>query len=141
MSGWQRSGAGGFGRRRRQQGALVELTPLIDIVFQLLIFFLLTATFQDTSSLDVELASAKSRQLSPQKPALVMSIDAQGRFEIDGNVVDARELEMRLCKHSQGGQGSLNIRADKSSQHAALVTAMDLAKRCGMKSMGILHQH
>lgn len=139
MSGWQR--AGGFGRRRKREGALVELTPLIDIVFQLLIFFLLTATFQDTSSLDVELASAKSRQVSPQKPALVMSIDSQGRFEIDGNTVDSAELELRLCKHSQQGQQSLNIRADKSSQHAALVMAMDLAKRCGMKSMGILHQH
>lgn len=133
--------SGGFSRRRRRDGALVELTPLIDIVFQLLIFFLLTATFQDTSSLDVDLAQAKSKQKSPQKQAIVLSIDSQGRFELDNHIVDASELELRLCKHAKQGQTSLNIRADRSSQHAALVTAMDSAKRCGLKSMGILHQN
>ena len=47
--------------RRRNQGAIVELTPLIDITFQLLIFFLLTATFQEDSSIDVDLARAKNQ--------------------------------------------------------------------------------
>lgn len=138
---WRRTGSPGWGRQRRPQGALVELTPLIDIVFQLLIFFLLTATFQDTSSLDVDLAQAKNREQTPKKQAIVLSIDAEGKFELDSHVVDLAELELRLCKHAQEGQVSLNIRADRESQHASLVTAMDLAKRCGLKSMGILHQN
>ena len=51
----------GIRHRRRRAGAAIELTPLIDITFQLLIFFLLTATFQDDSSLDVELERAKNK--------------------------------------------------------------------------------
>lgn len=128
-------------RRLRERGAVVELTPLIDIVFQLLIFFLLTATFKDQSSLDVELARAKSQERSEQAQNVVVSIGKDGRYEIDGAVVEARELEMRLCKHAQQGDTSLHIRADRASQHEALVEVMDQAKTCGMTKMGILHQN
>ncbi len=128
-------------RRQRERGAVVELTPLIDIVFQLLIFFLLTATFKDQSSLDVELARAQSQQRSEQPQNVVVSIAKDGRYEVDGAVVEARELEMRLCKHVKDGDDSLHIRADRASQHEALVVAMDVAKRCGMAKMGILHQN
>lgn len=115
------------------------MTPLIDITFQLLIFFLLTATFQDLSSLDVELAQAKNAEKREQKQAVLVSISEDGRIEVDRMVVDARELEMRLCKAHEEGSVSINIRADKSSRHEALVGAMDIAKRCGFEALGILH--
>ena len=63
------------------------MTPLIDITFQLLIFFLLTATFQDFSSLDVELAQAKNAEKKQQKQSVLVSIDEEGQVEIDQVVV------------------------------------------------------
>jgi biopolymer transport protein ExbD len=120
---------------------VVELTPLIDIVFQLLIFFLLTATFKDHATLDVELARAKSQSRSEDQQKVVLTIAKDGRFELEREVMEAGALEAQLCAKAQAGDTALHIRADKSSQHAALVTAMDIAKRCGMKSMGILHQN
>jgi biopolymer transport protein ExbD len=64
----------GARRLRRARGGLIEMTPLIDIVFQLLIFFLLTATFQDQSSLDVELARAKNQEKTKEQQAVIVRL-------------------------------------------------------------------
>ena len=128
-------------RRRRNQGAIVELTALIDIVFQLLIFFLLTATFQENSSLDVDLARAKNQEKSKKAEAVVLSISERGAFEVDQILVDPGALESYLCEQAKAGKGTLHIRADKESRHEDLVQAMDLAKTCGFSSLGILHQN
>jgi biopolymer transport protein ExbD len=128
-------------RRRRNQGSLVDLTPLIDVVFQLLIFFLLTATFQESSSLDVDLARAKNQQKAAKAEAVVVSISSLGAFEVDNILVDPGALESYLCAQAQGGKTTLHIRADRDSKHEDLVHAMDLAKTCGFESLGILHQN
>ncbi len=128
-------------RRRRNQSSIVDLTPLIDVVFQLLIFFLLTATFQESSSLDVELARAKNQQKTAKAEAVVVSISARGAFEVDKILVDPGALESYLCAQASSGKTTLHIRADKDSKHEDLVHAMDLAKTCGFESLGILHQN
>jgi biopolymer transport protein ExbD len=128
-------------RRRRNQGTIVELTPLIDIVFQLLIFFLLTATFQENSSLDVDLARAKNQQKAQKAEAVIVSISSRGAFEVDKILVDPGALETYLCAQAKQGKRTLHIRADKDSKHEDLVHAMDLAKTCGFESLGILHQN
>jgi biopolymer transport protein ExbD len=127
--------------RRRNQGSLVDLTPLIDIVFQLLIFFLLTATFQESSSLDVDLARAKNQEKAKKQEAVVVSINSRGAFEVDQILVDPGALESYLCDQRKAGKSTLHIRADKDSKHEDLVQAMDLAKSCGFESLGILHQN
>ena len=128
-------------RRRRKPTNIVDLTPLIDIVFQLLIFFLLTATFQESSSLDVDLARAKNQQKAQKAEAVVVSISSRGAFEVDKILVDPGALESYLCSQAQTGKRTLHIRADKDSKHEDLVHAMDLAKTCGFESLGILHQN
>jgi biopolymer transport protein ExbD len=134
-------GRGLQSRRRRGPGAVIEMTPLIDIVFQLLIFFLLTATFQDNSSLDVDLEHAKNQEKAREQKSVVVSISDDGRFEIEGKVVDERELEMRMCASAKAGRTTLHIRADKESRHSELVRTMDLAKTCGFAKLGILHRN
>lgn len=128
-------------RRRRNQGVLLDLTPLLDVVFQLLMFFLLTATFQESSSLDVDLARAKNQEKAAKAEAVVLSINALGAFEVDQILVDPGALESYLCAQAQQGKTTLHIRADRASKHEELVYAMDLAKACGFESLGILHQN
>jgi biopolymer transport protein ExbD len=128
-------------RRRRSEGALLDLTPLLDVVFQLLMFFLLTATFQESSSLDVDLARAKNQQKAAKAEAVVLSINALGAFEVDQILVDPGALESYLCAQAGTGKSTLHIRADRESKHEDLVYAMDLAKTCGFESLGILHQN
>ncbi len=136
------SGGGGMRPHRRggRQGAAVELTPLIDITFQLLIFFLLTATFQSNPSFRVKLPKAKNDDVTQETKALTVSISSDGRFELDRKEVDPRELELRLCRSAQDESVSgVNIRADEETSHRDVVIVMDLAKRCGLERLGILH--
>lgn len=126
--------------RRRGNQAVVELTPLIDIVFQLLIFFLLTATFQDNPAFKVKLPTAKNKDTSQEPKSVVVGVSASGEFEIDGNVIDQAELEKRLCLAAQkDSSAAVNIKADQATQHQYVVRVMDIAKTCGLERLGILH--
>jgi biopolymer transport protein ExbD len=118
----------------------MDLTPLIDITFQLLIFFLLTATFQSNPSFKVKLPKAKNQDTSQDTQAVVVAITADGTFEIDSKAVDLRELELRLCAAAQQGTNSgVNIKADEATDHRFVVAVMDIAKTCGLEKLGILH--
>lgn len=128
--------------RKRPGGALVDLTPLIDVTFQLLIFFLLTATFNTDAAFKVKLPKASSNEPATESKALVVEISEDGRFEVDHVLVDDRELQMRLCNAAKERQVStVNIKADENTRHEKVVQAMDVAKTCGIEKLGILHRH
>lgn len=131
------------GRARGANGAVVDLTPLIDVTFQLLIFFLLTASFRNESAFKVQLPKAKTSEPASEQSAVVVRIAEDGRVELDGKVVDDRELELRLCAaQREGAEGTtLNIKADRESRHERLVQVMDVARTCGIKKMGILSKN
>lgn len=135
-----RGRVGGIRSRRRTGGATVDLTPLIDIVFQLLIFFLLTATFQNNPAFNVKLPKAKNREVTEEPKAVVVVLTAEGQFEIENKPVDLRELEMRLCAAAQAdSETGLSIKADRATQHQYVVQVMDVAKGCGLERLAILH--
>lgn len=133
---------GGVGLRPHRRGgrqAMIELTPLIDIVFQLLIFFLLTATFQNNPSFRIKLPKAKNQDVTQEPKAVVVNLSADGRYEVEGKQVDARELEIRLCAAAQDPDTvTVNIKADGSTEHQHVVRVMDLAKTCGLERIGVL---
>ena len=140
-----RGGARGGGwrphRRGGWQGAVVDLTPLIDITFQLLIFFLLTATFQQANpSFKVKLPKANNQDVAQEPKAIVVSISSDGAYQVDGKEVDARELELRLCAANQDERvAGVNVRADEATEHKYVVKVIEIAKQCGLEKLGILH--
>jgi len=131
--------ARGLSARRRRRETLVDLTPLIDIVFQLLIFFLLTATFQETPSFKVKLPKAKNTDVSKEPKAIVVTLSPDGTYEVEGKTVDTAELEKRLCVAAQGDSTGVSIKADESTPHKFVVEVMGLAKTCGLEKLNILH--
>lgn len=139
-----RGGHGGGLRKRGRgivDGAAVDLTPLIDVTFQLLIFFLLTATFNKDASFKVKLPKASSNEPTQEAKAVVVEISEDGRFEIDQKIVDEAELQTRLCMAAKESDAStVNIKADQNTKHERVVQAMDVAKACGIEKLGILHR-
>ena len=139
---FRQGGPSGGGLRRRARGiggSTIDLTPLIDVTFQLLIFFLLTASFRNESAFKLQLPKAQTREPVTEKKAVVIKISEDGRYEIDNKVVDPRELELRLCKAQEDGTAAtVNIKADRNSRHESVVQVMDVARGCGIKKMGIL---
>lgn len=138
-------GRGGGGLRNHKRnlidGAAVDLTPLIDVTFQLLIFFLLTATFNNDAAFKVKLPKATANDPATETKAIVVEISEDGRFEVDKKVVDEAELQTRLCMAAKEAQVStVNIKADQNTKHEKVVQTMDIAKTCGIEKLGILHR-
>jgi biopolymer transport protein ExbD len=138
---------GGHGGGLRSRGkniidsAAVDLTPLIDVTFQLLIFFLLTATFNTDAAFKVKLPKASASEPATESKSIVVEISEDGRFEIDRKVVDGAELQTRLCMAAKEAQiTTVNIKADQNTKHEKVVQAMDVAKACGIEKLGILHR-
>ena len=121
----------------------INLTPLIDIVFLLLIFFMVSTTFNRETNLEIALPEARSeaaRPLAQQDISLV--INAQGHYQlylIDGDSSapiqpqDADQLATALGQRSRSASSpTLVIRADAQTSHQAVILALDAARRAGI---------
>lgn len=129
-----------FPRQTREEIHL-NLTPLIDIVFLLLIFFMVSTTFTQEShlSLDLPEAQAEAAAINPQSLEIVVS--AAGSFSVNGKPVINEQLEtlMRAIEKELAGRESapLIVTADANATHAAVVKAMDAAGRLGLVNISI----
>ncbi len=127
-----------FGRQRREI-AWPNLTPMIDVVFLLVVFFMLTAAFvKRPGALDVRLpvASAPARALEPTD--LVVSLAASGALEVDGVEVAHDTLGPYLSKRATGAEASrVVLRADGEVRHAEVVRVLDTVRAEGIRSIAI----
>ena len=110
----------------------INLTPLIDVVFLLLIFFMVSTTFVTDCSIDVELPEASSGNSKQEKEIKTLSINASGDYFFDGQKISKPALKTKLLKTKE-----LVIKADKTASHGAVVSALDTAKEAGVKSLNI----
>jgi biopolymer transport protein ExbD len=129
-------------QHRTTEEPTVDLTSLIDVVFLLLIFFMVSTTFERQALLKVDLPEASEvdeRQELPEKLELV--IDNEGRMYLnDQRLVDseARTLRAAIEEASQGDRTlPLVLRADRMTPHHHVVTAMDVAAQLGFANLSI----
>lgn len=121
-------------------GAL-SLTPLIDVVFLLLVFFLVATRFaQEDRELDVILPSAsEARPLTEEPRELFVNIDQEGNYFVDGRALTANEVEEVLSRAvaNNPAHQSVVIRADKRVQFDYVVTIMNLCNRAGVRDYSV----
>ncbi len=118
----------------------INLISLVDVVFMLLIFFMVTTTFVRSSGLKVSLPQAEQSSPQPDPETIEVVVDAQGRYYIDGRQLrdrSAQTLERGLRQVSSDGVRPLVIRADARASHQAVVTVMDVAARNGISQLSI----
>ena len=119
----------------------LNLTPLIDVVFLLLIFFMVSTTFEKTAKLKVDLpeASAQATQQPDQK--IVIGIDAKGRYYInDRQLVNTQIKTLKLALSKVMGNNKempIVLRADAKTPHQSVVRAMDAASQLGLTRLSI----
>ena len=132
-------GSGGFRRRKRQ--VTLDLTPLIDCIFQLLVFFLLTASFITTPNMGVELPKASAKSSSTQSKDLLVVVTRDGKIQFDGELLDSASLLTTLrAKQKEQPNSRVLIQADKKAYHGNVVRVMDAAKAAGFKRLGVAIQ-
>jgi biopolymer transport protein ExbD len=119
----------------------LNLTPLIDVVFVLLIFFVLTTTFDRHAELQIELPRASAEPVQQRREPLELSIDAAGRYYINGRALvntQAATLTTALEDATKGREDTpIILNADARTPHQAVVTAMDVAARVGLTRLSI----
>lgn len=128
-------------QKRQREDLELNLTPLIDVVFLLLIFFMVSTTFQKESELSVQLPKATQEPVPAAPETLEIVINAAGQFYVNDRELvksDVRSLQSALSKLSNGRRDiPLTIRADAQTPHQAFVVAMDAAAQLGMLKLSI----
>ena len=120
---------------------LPNLTPMIDIVLLLLVFFLLTAHFVRNESIKVDLPAADSAMEVDEKEVVTITLDKEGTFYMDGNPVDENALEERIRLSLQKVKEKVVIlKGDKAGAIGKAVFVMDAARKAGADSMDIITQ-
>ncbi len=133
-------------RPTKKPDLLLDMTPLIDVVFLLLIFFMVSTTFEHQAMLKVDLPEASDVADAAKEPKeLELVIDKDGHFYLDNRqLVDARPATIRAALQAAAGDERdmpLVLRADAQTQHHFVVTAMDVAAQLGFKRLSIATEH
>ena len=119
----------------------VNLTPLIDVVFLLLIFFMVSTTFEHQSRIQIELPEATASPDEIEKESIEIIIDAQGRYFIGEEQVVNTELKTLKSALSKvlGDREAVpvTIRADASTPHQAVITALDATSQLGLTQISL----
>jgi len=127
---------------RIKEEPTVDLTSLIDVVFLLLIFFMVSTTFERQALLKVDLPEASVVEDRAETPdSLELVIDNQGRmFLNDQRLVDSEARTLRAAIEQAAGDKRnipLILRADRQTPHHHVVTAMDVAAQLGFSNLSI----
>ena len=116
--------------RRPATRVNIHLTALIDMVFLLLIYFLLTSNFVSQEGVDVQLPRVDSR-FGEVEERLIVVVDKDGRFLLDDREMAPNRLRRALELRLQAGQEAVIINADKRVVYDRVMEAMDIAKQAG----------
>ena len=129
-----------FSGRVRQE-VEVNLTPLIDVVFLLLIFFMVSTTFTKETYLSIDLPEASSQSIRAKDLQIEILITQEGDFWVNGVALinrKQRTLRSAIDKVSKGDIAiPMVITADSATPHQSVVTAMDVAGQLGFSRLSI----
>jgi len=124
-------------RDRRKSESEVNLTPMLDVVFIMLIFFIVTASFVKESGIEISRPGA-STATRKEKGNILIAISANDQIWMNRRQVDPRALRANIERmHAENPQGSVIIQADKEAKTGLLVQVMDAARSVGVKSVSL----
>ncbi|MAE36083.1 MAG: biopolymer transporter ExbD [Oceanospirillaceae bacterium] len=128
-------------RRQSKEEVTVNLTPLIDIVFLLLIFFMVSTTFTKENHLSISLPESSSEETGQPPKAIEILISESGEYSIDGQPLVNTKVETlkRAIEKTLDGRdiAPVVISADARTSHESVVRAMDAAGQLGLINLSI----
>jgi biopolymer transport protein ExbD len=126
-------------RHRVDEGAEINITPLLDIVFIMLIFFIVTTSFVKEKGLDVSRpSSTPPQQVEQKKGPIVIRIDSSGNITLKGRLLEHRAVQANLEREKAGKPDSpLIVAAHPDAETDALVTVLDAAEAVGVASVSV----
>lgn len=129
-----------FRHGKPEEDVHINLTSLIDVVFLLLIFFMVSTTFDTTSQLKIRLPEASESKISDPPQKLNLLIDANGSFFLNSRELTNNKsatLKAALERALDGAKLPIEIQSDADSPVQSLVTAMDVVGQLGLAQVSI----
>jgi len=124
-------------RRPGKQMVEINIAPLVDVVFLLVIFFAVSTTFLDNAGLKLELPTSSSTAQREHEDITVL-LAADGTLSLDGDTIDHEELSRRLTAEIGDSERKLVIlRADTTTPHGEVVGVMDLIREAGAEALTV----
>jgi len=123
--------------QQEEEEATIDLTPMLDVVFIMLIFFIVTASFVKESGIEVNRPDAPTA-VKQEKANILVAISARNEIYIDRRRVDPRSVRANIERlHAENPQGSVIIQADEESNTKTLIGVMDSARAAGVFNVSI----
>jgi len=125
-------------RKKRRNDYLVDITPLIDVVFLMLIFFMVSTTFNVSSSLKLDLPTSKAKVTEQKQKDVTISINAEGALYVQDEPVSDEALRKRILNATKGDPNiRVVLRADAETHHKRIVYVLDVLRELNMGKVGI----
>jgi biopolymer transport protein ExbD len=116
----------------------INLTPMLDVVFIMLIFFIVTASFIKEAGLDVNRPDAPVTETKPEDANILVVIDENNDIWIDRRLIDPRAVRANIERlHAENPKGSVVIQAHSKSANRQLVAVMDASRQAGVYSISL----
>jgi biopolymer transport protein ExbD len=116
----------------------INLTPMLDVVFIMLIFFIVTASFVKETGLDVNRPEDQQQTTVKEKGAILIRIDDTNEIWIDGRTVDPRAVRANIERlHAENPEGGVVIQTANSSNTDTLIGVMDASRQAGVYNVSL----
>ena len=126
---------------QEDEGDEINLTPMLDVVFIMLIFFIVTASFIKEAGIDVNRPDAPVTETKPEDANILVVISANDEIFIDRRLIDPRAVRANIERlHAENPKGSVVIQANRKSTNKMLVQVMDASRSAGVYSISIADQ-
>jgi biopolymer transport protein ExbD len=126
-----------YGRARRTRAAAVNMTPLIDMVFILLIFFIVTTSFVRESGVEVRRPQAQTAQ-AREKVNMVLGVSAEGVVYAEGRPIDVRSVRAYMERFlAETPEGSVVIAADERCPAGLVIQVLDGCRLAGVRDVSV----
>jgi len=124
-------------RTREQEESEIDITPMLDVVFIMLIFFIVTASFVKESGIDVNRPDASTAEVK-ERGNILVAITESNQVWIDRRQVDVRSVRANIERlRAENPEGAVVIQADKDSKNGLLVKVMDAARQAGVENVSL----
>lgn len=123
-----------------EEEATIDMTPMLDVVFIMLIFFIVTASFVKEAGIDVNRPEAATA-VKKDRANILIAISDKGEIWINKRRIDVRAVQANIERlHAENPQGTVVIQADKKSTTETLIKVMDASRAAGVYDVSIAAQ-
>ncbi|MFH0825585.1 MAG: biopolymer transporter ExbD [Pseudomonadota bacterium] len=128
-------------KRGKNKGGVLDITPLVDLVFLLIIFFLLSTTFNVAPAIKLDLPEASSQKIHREKKEITISVDQSGAVYVDKHPVEPNALLSTLSASAREDRDAVVlIKGDRASAFGRMAEVLGTVKQSGLHRIAIITQ-